>query len=369
MKKNYVSLLTGCFFALGLNLALAQSPTITTANLPVVGTAFGERADSTAGDLPNFTVTAGSASAQSWNYSTQFVNTYTTGINFASPSGLPGASSFPSANLGETNAGTSVFFTTNSSGLSIDGYYANFGTGIGYVTVPYTGGELVIPTPFTYGNSRVNSFSSTYSVSTTYSSTTYTSKNVQHSTRTLTADAFGSLTTPAGTYGNTLRIKAYQVNIDTQFVYLGANASGTPISTTPSRDSSLDYEWVQNGTPVLLMEIDMNGAGTSVTGANYTTGVTTGIVSLPSAFASLSLYPNPATVATSFTYENKYATHVSIDLFDLSGRLITNLANENQSAGQQTLPIDTKALGLNAGLYFIRISGTNGSETLKLNVD
>jgi hypothetical protein len=240
---------------------------------------------------------------------------------------------------------------------------------LGFVAIPFTPGEVVVPTPFTYGNSRVNSFTSTYSVATTYSGTPIVVKQVQHSTRTLTADAFGSLTTPAGTYGSSLRIKAYELDIDTQFVYAGTSASGTPLYTTPSRDSSMDYEWVQNGTPVLLMEIDMNGAGTAVTGANYVSAVATGIVSLPSAFASLSLYPNPATMATSLTYENKYATHVSIDMFDISGRLITNLANENQTAGKQTIAIDTKALGLNAGLYFVRISGPNGSETLKLNVN
>jgi hypothetical protein len=157
--------------------------------------------------------------------------------------------------------------------------------------------------------------------------------------------------------------------VDTQFVYLGTSASGTPFQTTPSRDSSITYEWLESSAPFLLMEIDMNGAGTVVTGANYVTGVTTGIVCLPSAFVNLSLYPNPAVATTSLAYENKYATHVSVDLFDISGRLITNLANENQSAGQQSLPIDTKALGLNAGLYFVRISGPNGSETVKLSVN
>src|ERR1700739_1660068 len=120
MKKNYVTLLTGCLFAFAANKGLAQSPTITSANLPTVGTAYGEVADSAAADLPNFTVTAGSSSAQTWNYVTPFVNTYTTGLSFSAASGLPGASNFPSANMGETNAGTSLFFTSNSSGLSID---------------------------------------------------------------------------------------------------------------------------------------------------------------------------------------------------------------------------------------------------------
>jgi hypothetical protein len=56
-------------------------------------------------------------------------------------------------------------------------------------------------------------------------------------------------------------------------------------------------------------------------------------------------------------------------LFDLNGRFIANLANENQSAGKQTLPIDTKALGLNAGLYVVRIGSLTGYKTVKLSVN
>ncbi len=367
MKKNYVSLLSGCLFALATNVALAQAPTITSANLPAVGITYTQMNDSNHIDLPTFTVSAGSASAQTWNYTPEFVTTYSTSNSFVSPSGLSGASNFPSANLGLSSGGNSVFFTTGASGMDLIGVYAN--TGAGYAAIPYTPNEVFIPTPFTYGNTNVNTFTSSFTIATTYSGTPVAVKIVQHSKRTITGDAFGSLTTPAGTYPSTLRMKIFQVDVDTQFVYLGTSASGTPIQTSPSKDSTLGYEWLQNSHPSLLMQINMNGTGTSVTSANYTQSAIMGIVSLPSAFASLSLYPNPATIATNLTYENKYATHVNIDMFDISGRLITNLANENQPAGKQTLPIDTKAMGLNAGLYFVRISSPNGSETVKLSVN
>ena len=367
MKKNYTSFLTGFLLVLAGYSAFAQAPTITSAHLPTAGTTYNQMDDSTAADLPSFMVTAGASSAQTWNYTSVFAHTYADPISFVAPSGLSGASNFASANLGGSQSGNSLFFTSNTSGLVLDGYYAN--TGAGFAAVPFTPSEVIIPTPFTYGNSQNNAFVSTVTIATTYSGTPIVVKQVQHSTRTLTGDAFGSLTTPGGTFSSTLRIKAYQVDVDTQFVYLGTTASGTPIQTSPSRDSSLTYEWVQNNSPVILMEIDMNGAGTVVTGANYSNGVTTGIVSLTSPFTELSVYPNPATTAANLTYENKYATHVTINMFDISGRFIATLANENQSVGKQTLSIDTKALQLNSGLYFVRISGANGSETIKLSVN
>lgn len=367
MKKNYVSLLTACLFALGLNSAFAQSTTITSANLPTIGTTYNQVNDSTPAELPSFTVSAGSASAQTWNYTSEWVTIYASTSSFVTPSSLSGASNFPTANLGETNGGNSVFFTSGASGLSIIGVYGNLGGT--FAAIPYTPSEVIIPTPFTYGNTTTNNFISSFSVATTYSGTPIAVQVKQHSFRTITADAFGSLTTPAGTYPSTLRIKTYQLNIDTDFIYLGSSVSGTPFQTRTSRDSSIVYEWLQNASPALLMEIDMSGDGSTVTGANYTGTSPVGIVSVPNSFAELSLYPNPTNTATKFSYQNKYASHVTIQLFDISGRMIGTLADENQNAGLQTLPIDTKTLGLTSGLYFVRISGMNGSETLKLSIN
>ena len=367
MKKNYVSLLTSCVFAITVNSALAQAPTITSANLPTVGITYTQMNDSTTAELPTFTVSAGSASAQTWNYTSEFVTTYSTAMAFVAPSTLAGASNFPNATLGASSGGNSLFFTAGASGLDIVGAYAApLGS---YIAIPYTPSEVIIPTPFTYNNNQVNAYTSTFTLTAVNGGITYAVKIVQHSTRNITADAFGSLTTPAGTFASTLRIKTYQVDIDTQFVYLGTSASGTPVNVSPSRDSSYTYEWVQNSHPALLMEIDMNGLGTSVTGANYTKSAVLGITSIPTAFEELSLYPNPATTATNLSYENKYATHVTVTMFDITGRLIATLADENQTAGKQALAIDTKVLGLNSGMYFVKVSSPNGTETMKLNIN
>lgn len=363
MKKNYVSLLTGCLVFFTANVIFAQAPTITSAMLPLVGTSYTIYSDSLGNDTTGFVITPGSSATQTWNYAPNFITTYSTMHSYISPFGLPGASSFPGANLADSSYGEYNFYTAGTNGLIENGYYVNI-PGFATYTATFTPmGEIVIPTPFTYSDTITNNFSFTY----TYSSIGYIVRQTQHTTLAIIADAFGSLTTPAGTYFNTLRIKNYQVDVDSQFLY---STAGVLLSASPySKDSAITYEWLDNNHPFPLMEIILDGAGTAIKKAFYTQSVTTGVENHTSPFASLSLYPNPAIVATSLTYQNKYATHVNIDMFDISGRLITNLANENQSAGPQTLPIDTKALGLNAGLYFVRISGPEGSETVKLSVN
>ncbi|MHB8261225.1 MAG: T9SS type A sorting domain-containing protein [Bacteroidia bacterium] len=345
MKKIYV------IASLALTVsALAQSPTITSADLPVVGTTVNENNDSTTAQMTSFTVTAGSSSAQTWNYAPAFVTTYSSATAYVAPSTLVGASNFPSANLGvNATTGTttaSEFLTTSTSGMVLTGYYTSM------YTVKWAPYMELIPTPFTYSNSSVT----TYSYSFLY--TTYTIK--RHATHTITADAFGSLTTPAGTYPSTLRVKSYESGMDSIF-------SGSTFLQT-SKDSSYVYQWLQTGSPHQLMTINMKGTGVA-TSASYVTSVTTGIDNHTSPFAELSLFPNPTADAASLSYENNTATHVTIQLFDISGRFISTIADENQSAGKQTLPINTKALGLNAGLYFVRISSLTGSETVKLSVN
>ena len=360
MKKNYVLLFASCLFAFTVNTASAQSPTITSANLPHVGSTYNQVNDSNHIDKPTFTVTAGSGTAQTWNYASKFVTTYTSSSTFVTPSSLTGSSSFPGSNLAESTgtgtATTNVFFTSSASGLVLNGAYVTSSS----LSVVYVPNAMEIPTPFTYPNTSTTTYS--YAISGAAGTYSYTQR--QHSTRTITADAFGSLTTPAGTYPNTLRLKSVEVDVDSSFGGVTMPLAFTSASTA----TTTTYNWFESSSPFLLMTISMNGTG-AVTSAAYTQSAASGIESHTSPFETLSLYPNPAVDAASLSYENKNAMHVTIEMYDISGRFIATLANENQTAGKQILPIDAKALGLNSGLYFVRISGLNGSETMKLSIN
>lgn len=67
MKK--VLLLVLLFYIKEIN---AQAPTITADYLPKVGDTYNNMVDEAPGDMINFTVTAGSSSPQTWDYSKAF---------------------------------------------------------------------------------------------------------------------------------------------------------------------------------------------------------------------------------------------------------------------------------------------------------
>jgi hypothetical protein len=352
MNKLYISLSVAATLALS-NSVLAQT-TITSTVMPTVGYTYNFAADTLPADMPTFTVSAGSGTAQNWDYSTIFANTYAAPMAFVAPTGNPGASSFPNATLATNESGNWAYFKTSANGLVIDGVDAMIQGSP--AIIDYTPDEILIPTPFTYSNTVNNVYGATFSV--TISSFPAT---VHHrANRTITADAFGTLKTPAGTYSNVLRIKTYEITSDSAFVF-GSNAGN-------QYDTTTTYNWVQNTPDALLMEIDINKVG-AVTSAKYLQTFSNGINVVKHAEFTANLYPNPTSTLAYLAYENETATKVSASIFDVTGRQVaTLLNNQEQAAGKQTLTVDVTNLQLPQGLYMIQLTVNGATKTLKLNV-
>lgn len=81
---------------------------------------------------------------------------------------------------------------------------------------------------------------------------------------------------------------------------------------------------------------------------------------------NLASFPNPAETQTTIEYTLKSDNNVSMQVYDLSGRLITTLVNEKQTAGTYEVSYDVSEL--RAGLYFVRFSTNSGNATLKIMV-
>ena len=79
---------------------------------------------------------------------------------------------------------------------------------------------------------------------------------------------------------------------------------------------------------------------------------------------TLRLQPNPANGVSTLHYALARASHVRITIIDIAGRAIGDLLESDQSAGDQTLRIDTGTLS--AGRYYIRmtIGGTSTTQSL-----
>jgi hypothetical protein len=82
------------------------------------------------------------------------------------------------------------------------------------------------------------------------------------------------------------------------------------------------------------------------------------------AFALLQNEPNPFSGGTIISYSLPYTTHVTLDVYDLSGRVVRTLINETKKAGihRVTLEIDQKT----AGVYFYRLGASDFESTRKM---
>jgi hypothetical protein len=91
----------------------------------------------------------------------------------------------------------------------------------------------------------------------------------------------------------------------------------------------------------------------------------TGILGLSAPSVIMSSYPNPFTSQNTIQYHVETSAMVQISLYDINGRLIRTLVNEQKSAGDYTL--DWSGAGLGTGTYYARAAqGDKVQQTLKL---
>lgn len=75
-------------------------------------------------------------------------------------------------------------------------------------------------------------------------------------------------------------------------------------------------------------------------------------------------YPNPFNPATEITFELNQNADVLLEVFDLTGQLISTLVNSTHHAGEHTITFD--ASGLSSGLYLYRLQAGNTVLTRKM---
>lgn len=92
----------------------------------------------------------------------------------------------------------------------------------------------------------------------------------------------------------------------------------------------------------------------------------TGINDLKSTVTSFNMFPNPANDAVTLGFDMKEAGTISIDVFDITGKKIMSLMNDNITAGafKKSFNIAT----LTAGNYVVALTANGNSTNHKLNI-
>ena len=121
------------------------------------------------------------------------------------------------------------------------------------------------------------------------------------------------------------------------------------------RENGATPEEIRNEIRKMLQEFGIDESDDQTNQTSQTSGETLSIRS----------YPNPFNPETTIEYNLKSSSQVSITIYDVQGKQVRLLSNDNRQAGTHTIKWD----GLNesgsqvpSGVYFIRISA--GNETL-----
>jgi hypothetical protein len=85
---------------------------------------------------------------------------------------------------------------------------------------------------------------------------------------------------------------------------------------------------------------------------------------IPAAFALQQNYPNPFNPSTTLRYEIPGNVHVKIAIYDLLGREVAILVNQNQNAGRYGVVFN--AANLPSGVYVYRLQAGDHSSVKKL---
>lgn len=87
---------------------------------------------------------------------------------------------------------------------------------------------------------------------------------------------------------------------------------------------------------------------------------------IPTGFLLKQNYPNPFNPVTNIGFELTTGAKVSLKVYDVLGREIRTLVNEERPAGRYNFQFDSASGGLTSGVYFYRLIAGNNSSTKKM---
>lgn len=99
---------------------------------------------------------------------------------------------------------------------------------------------------------------------------------------------------------------------------------------------------------------------------NFAIGNITNVNDLE-AIQNFRTFPNPTSRSTTFQYDLEYASSVNLSLYDASGKLVSQIVNENQGIGAQQATWDGTDFSNGIYFYTLSIDGKVGSGKIILN--
>ena len=106
------------------------------------------------------------------------------------------------------------------------------------------------------------------------------------------------------------------------------------------------------------------GANGTILRMSNTTGIEDNTIKIPADFVLMQNYPNPFNPSTVIQFAIPTASNVKIEIFNITGEVVTTLVDEFRSEGYHVVAFD--ASGLSSGMYLYRISAGAFVSTKKM---
>jgi hypothetical protein len=165
----------------------------------------------------------------------------------------------------------------------------------------------------------------------------------------------------------------YQLTYDSpksQYLVVNSDTVGTLDFTAPNNTDWLNHAFIYNFEDPNNIEIAIHGLWNwmsidymDVEGVNGGLSVE-GDTEVPRQVALLQNFPNPFNPNTVIRYQLPVNSTVRIDVFDVTGRLVSTLIDGAMPAGHHS--VNFNATSLASGLYFYQLSGSFGTITQKM---
>ncbi|MBL4577567.1 MAG: SprB repeat-containing protein, partial [Flavobacteriales bacterium] len=256
------------------NLVQAQI-TITLADFAAIGDTVIDLYDTL---VPSGT-TVGGTGNQTWDYSSLQLD-YMDTTYFVDPSTTTNGADFPSASLASGADDFYIYLEANTNGVFFSGLAADFfGTGVPSSLV-YAPVQKVMEFPSTDGTGYNDTSGYKWRFSGADVGAPIDSIGVYHTSYfTSIVDAYGTVTTPSGTY-QTIRQYTMEITYDSVMMNDPAFTGGVwqlldPAligAPNPTIDTSYNYHWFANGEDAPVLEMQTDGPAGNVLEANFKLG-------------------------------------------------------------------------------------------------
>lgn len=297
-------------------------PTLTASGcIPVIGNSTTSISN---GGFPQ-----GAAGAnQTWNFAS-IGNTGSSNAQFVAVSSTPNGSQFTNSNLAASSGGAYTFYNSTSSALTINGVVSPSGGPV----ITYSNGEDFLRFPFTFGNTYTDTWAATFTSGVDFFRT---------GSVTVTADGYGTLITPQGTFTNALRIHFVETYHDSSDFAVGDYTND-------------EYFWYKEGIREALASTftftsTFAGQTNTTTGGSYAGG-TVGMDETNTALGFV-LAPNPAQEKINITINDNNLGQIKTRIINQLGQDVSPIENVNNNAGSN---MQFDVAHLKNGIYTLQL--------------